>query len=95
VKVTIDKNGALLKPFSTDKIKSALFQMFPTKAPGPDGFLAHFFPTTLEYLWGGGVLGGAADLNGEDDPTMIYEHFPYSKGGQTRGTRTISADQLM
>jgi len=39
--------------------------MFSTKAPSPDGFPTHFFAATLEYLWGGGGLGGAADFKRE------------------------------
>ncbi|EMS58566.1 hypothetical protein TRIUR3_19711 [Triticum urartu] len=32
-----------MAPYKEDEVKKALFQMFPTKAPGPDGFPAHFF----------------------------------------------------
>jgi hypothetical protein len=45
VKVTDQMNTALLKPFEEREVKSVLFQMFPTKAPGPDGFPTHFFQT--------------------------------------------------
>ena len=36
-------NDQLLVPFESKEVKGALFHMFPTKAPGPDGFPAHFF----------------------------------------------------
>ena len=42
-KVTVEMNAALEAPYSQEEVKTALFQMFPTKAPGPDGFPAHFF----------------------------------------------------
>jgi len=42
-KVSADMNDALLESFTNEEVKRALFQMFPTKAPGPDGFPAHFF----------------------------------------------------
>jgi hypothetical protein len=42
-KITESMNEALLQPIKEEEVKSALFQMFLTKAPGPDGFLAHFF----------------------------------------------------
>jgi hypothetical protein len=42
-KVTPEMNSQLLIPFEEKEVKEALFQMFPTKAPGPDGFPVHFF----------------------------------------------------
>jgi hypothetical protein len=43
LKVTSGMNDILCAPYSSDVVKVALFQMYPIKAPGPDGFPANFY----------------------------------------------------
>ena len=43
VKVTEAMNEMINAPYNQQEVKYALFQMFPTKVSGPDGFPAHFF----------------------------------------------------
>lgn len=43
-------NAQLLAPFCNEEIEEALHQMFPTKAPRPDGFPALFYPTYWEIV---------------------------------------------
>jgi hypothetical protein len=73
-KVTHEMNEFLCTPFDENEVKQALFQMFPTKAPGPDGFLAHF-----QRIWN--VCGEDLTrmvlkvLNGDEMPTEINGMF--------------------
>ena len=36
-------NADLCAPYTNDDVKTVLFKMFPTKAPGPDGFPGLFY----------------------------------------------------
>lgn len=72
-KVTTAMNDMLIAPFSADEAMIALFQMYPMKAPGPDGFLAHFFQRHWD-LCGEEVTSVVMRvLRGEDDPSIIND----------------------
>lgn len=41
--VTVAQNEVLMSPVSEEEVKAALFQMYPDKAPGPDGMRPGFY----------------------------------------------------
>ncbi|XP_062011572.1 uncharacterized protein LOC133728174 [Rosa rugosa] len=49
-RVTESMNAALMAPYSDDEIKRALFQMQPSKSPGPDGMSPCFFQKFWEVV---------------------------------------------
>jgi hypothetical protein len=71
-------NDVLLKPIGPQEGKNALFQLFPTKAPGPDGFPAHFFQRQWDLCGGEVTAVVLRVLRGEDDPAKL------SGGGRGR-----------
>ena len=60
-RVTTKMQEMLSKDFTTDEIKEAIFQMGPTKAPGPDGINALFYKK-LWHIMGGDVVNVVLDF---------------------------------
>jgi hypothetical protein len=75
VKVMEEMNSALLDPFDESKVKTVLFQMFPTKAPGPDGFPVHFFQTHWDICGEEVTMAMLQVLKGEDNMEDINQTF--------------------
>jgi hypothetical protein len=87
-------NSTLESPLSKEEIKVALFQMFPIKASGPDGYLAHFFQRHWD-LCGDEVCDVVLRvLKGEDDLSLINNTYVFDpEGGETRRIRVVLSHQ--
>ncbi|XP_071678431.1 uncharacterized protein [Lolium perenne] len=68
VTVTAAMNEQLLAAYGDEEIKQALFQMFPLKAPGPDGFPAQFFQKHWDVCGGEVTRAVLRILQGEESP---------------------------
>ncbi|XP_048552919.1 uncharacterized protein LOC125533249 [Triticum urartu] len=73
VKVTAAMNASLLAPYEEKEVKAALFQMFPTKAPGPDGFPAHFFQRHWDVCGEAVTRAVLGIVRGEESPEGLND----------------------
>ena len=72
-KVTPEMNESLCAPYSREEVKNAIFQMFPRKAPRPDGFPAHFYQRHWD-LCGDEVTSVVLRIiKGEESPESIND----------------------
>ena len=60
-KITTEMHQLLTNDYSVDEIKPALFQMGPTKAPGPDGMNALFYQI-FWHIVGDNVITAVLDF---------------------------------
>jgi hypothetical protein len=50
MQVSHEKNELVVKPFTVDEVREAIFQMDHNKAPGPDGFPTEFYQACWEII---------------------------------------------
>jgi hypothetical protein len=75
VSVTTTMNNKLTAPFEDGEVKQALFQMFPLKAPGPDGYPAQFFQKHWDLCGEEVTKAVLRILRGDDNPEGINKTF--------------------
>ncbi|XP_073362809.1 uncharacterized protein [Aegilops tauschii subsp. strangulata] len=73
LKVTAEMNASLLAPYVAKEVRSALFQMFPRKAQGPDGFPAHFFQRHWDVCGEAVTRAVLAIVRGEESPACLND----------------------
>ena len=75
-KVSPDMRDLLSSEYNPEEIKAALFQMGPTKAPGPDGMNALFYQK-FWHIVGDDVINAVLDFlnNGIMVPDLNYTHI--------------------
>jgi hypothetical protein len=66
-------NASLCKPYSNEEIRTVLFQMGPTKVPGPDSFLAMFYQVHWDLVQTDVCDALRSFLGGDDIPEGFYD----------------------
>ena len=75
-RITTDMKEELSRPYSVEEVKVALFQMGPTKVPGPDGMNALFYQK-FWHIVGNDVSSVVLDFlnSGIMIPEINYTHI--------------------
>lgn len=73
-KVTAVMNASLCAQYTKEEVKVALFQMFPTKAPGPDGFPVHFYQRHCDVCGDEVIEIVLKIVKGEESPASIDDN---------------------
>jgi hypothetical protein len=72
-KVTDEMNVDLTREYTNEEIRTTLFQMGPTKAPGPDGFPALFYQTHWDFFGNEICQAVRSFLEGGDIPEGLCD----------------------
>ena len=72
-RVSDEMNTMLNAVYTKEEVKTTLFQMFPTKAPGPDGFPAHFYQRHWDICGDDVTRVVLKIVQGEESPEGINE----------------------
>ena len=75
-RLTTDMLEVLSRPYSREEVSAVLFQMGPTKDPGPDGMNALFYQK-IWHIVGNGVIDAVLDVlhTGHMVPDINYTHI--------------------
>ena len=75
-RLTDDMLEVLSRPYNSDEVRGALFQMGPTKSPGPDGMNVLFYQN-FWHIVGNGVTDAMLDFlhTGHMVPAINYTHI--------------------
>ena len=74
--VTPAMNSTLLQPYTPDEVKQSLFQMHPSKSPGPDGMSPIFFQKYWHIVGNDVITAGLSVLtSGRFLHKMNYSHI--------------------
>ena len=72
-KVTQNMNDMLMAPYTKEEVKTTLFQMGATKAPGPDGFPAHFYQRHWEICGDEVTTAVLRIIKGEENAECVND----------------------
>ncbi|KAK1698725.1 hypothetical protein QYE76_015422 [Lolium multiflorum] len=75
VSVTQAMNDMLTAPYAEEEVKATLFQMYPLKALGPDGFPAQFFQKHWDLCGEEVTKAVLRILRGEENPESTNKTF--------------------
>lgn len=97
MKVSAEMNELLGALYTTKEVKAALFQMYPTKSPGLDGFLAHFYQRHWDLCGPEVTEAVLMIVRGEDSPECINDTVLVliPKGNESNFIIRVQAYQLM